>query len=123
MQVEKFVSYDIASKLKELGFNEECLGAYTYQDIGYLIVNMKTVFKIGEYMYQTKITTLSPLWQQAIRWIFDRLDYYYPYLKLEIFSDGSGGWRDKDEGFELSFNNIEEAVLLGIKEIEKQINK
>lgn len=53
---KEFVTYEIALKLKELGFNEPCFGVY-YDKDGNI---RKTDFsEIGD----------APLWQQAIDWL------------------------------------------------------
>lgn len=62
---KEFVTYDIALKLKELGFDEECLGAY----MGHKLVI------VGDNLIQTNVTAYeannyikAPLWQQVIDW-------------------------------------------------------
>lgn len=67
---KQFVTYRIALKLKELGFDEECLGDY------YIIPSDKTPNPNGEFLglkYEdvssyTKLVS-APLWQQVIDWI------------------------------------------------------
>ena len=56
---EQFVTYEIALKLKELGFDEECFGWYGSQGI----LNQK---------YDLENTTLAPLWQQVIDWFREK---------------------------------------------------
>lgn len=57
---DQFVTYDLAVKLKELGFSGNTLGYYG---------------KGGGFCYsifqneQTEIITLAPLWQQAFDWM------------------------------------------------------
>ena len=68
---EQFVTYEIALKLKYLGFDEECLGDY------YIIPSDKTPNPNGEFLglkYEdvssyTRLVS-APLWQQAIDWIW-----------------------------------------------------
>ena len=63
---EQFVTFEIALKLKELGFDEECL-AY------YWLMNKD----VREFMYCGEPTRISkdkthlalPLWQQAVDWL------------------------------------------------------
>jgi len=61
---DQFVTYEIALRLKELGFNESCLGWYSIYrknlsiNFGYVILENLT-----------KAATLAPLWQQAQRWL------------------------------------------------------
>lgn len=55
---KEFVTYEIALKLKELGFDEECFGWYGSQGI----LNQK---------YDLENTILAPLWQQVIDFLID----------------------------------------------------
>jgi len=64
---KQFVTYEIALKLKELGFDRECFGIFSGEK---LIIQ-------GEWLYSTNSETMSettnptaPLWQQAIQWIW-----------------------------------------------------
>ncbi len=65
---KEFVSFEIAEKLKELGFNEPCFGHYTSSIGGfksYLIVG--SIAKMQD-CYHGQICS-APLWQQAINWL------------------------------------------------------
>lgn len=57
--VDQFVPYELAAKLKELGFDEECLAYYSNKD-KYLFFS--TIKEIPDEF------TLTPLWQQAFDW-------------------------------------------------------
>lgn len=62
---EQFVTYKIAKKLKELGFNELCLATYWHNtgiEIGKLCINLKEKINNNEEI-------LAPLWQQCIDYI------------------------------------------------------
>ena len=66
---KQFVTYEIALKLKELGFSVPCFSDYTengnLMDIG----DYSNDDKIGELDgHSYYISCLSPLWQQAIDW-------------------------------------------------------
>jgi hypothetical protein len=67
---KEFVSYGIALKLKELGFDEPCL-TYYYE----LTSNIRTGLSINihnawTYAGTKKLgTTLAPLYQQAFKWL------------------------------------------------------
>jgi len=66
---KEFVPYELAVKLKELGFDEPCLSIYDKDNVlqrsllEYPIINSKNGF-------QWNITT-APLYQQAFRWFRD----------------------------------------------------
>ena len=70
---EQFVTYEIALKLKELDFDEECFSAYTesgnLMDIG----DYSNDDKIGELDgHSYYIFCLAPLYQQVIDWFRDK---------------------------------------------------
>ena len=56
-----FVSYQIALKLKELGFNESCFGHFIGRDLNFLRING----------YKENIELLAPLYQQVQDWFRD----------------------------------------------------
>ena len=60
---EQFVTYEIALKLKELGFDEDCLGYYTITNKGLLYP-----YNMHEYIYRKDFLCTAPLWQQV--WSF-----------------------------------------------------
>ena len=68
---EQFVTYEIALKLKELGFDEECLGAYIPDENNYL--------EIGGIFKECKSLIKAPLWQQAIDWLNSKNLYIFFY--------------------------------------------
>jgi hypothetical protein len=59
---EQFVPYELALKLKELGFDEECLGSFTIKDCSLQIDDM----------YSLPSIVKAPLWQQAFDWFRKR---------------------------------------------------
>ena len=72
----QFVTYEIALKLKELGFNEECLACYTphlgkgiFELISKGTSNEKSGF--NERFIKAKAINgcAAPLWQQVIDWL------------------------------------------------------
>ena len=69
----QFVPYEMALKLKELGFDVECLASYYHAGKN---------LDINQYIHNGKYTVLAPLWQQVIDWlrinhnIHIKVDYY-----------------------------------------------
>lgn len=59
-----FVNYEIAFKLKELGFNEECFGYYT-KDKFLCIFQEEDYFLLDE---APNIHIVAPIYQQVIVW-------------------------------------------------------
>ena len=105
---EQFVTYEIALKLKELGFDEPCCALFRHERLFPILG-----FEIINSIKQSVIA--APLWQQAFNWIFKQLDFYYPFIRLEIYSDASGGWYappddDSNEYWNTPFSSLEEAI-------------
>jgi hypothetical protein len=55
---KEFVTYEIALKLKELGFEEECLAYFEDKEL-----TLGRLSSVGKKRY-----LIAPLWQQAIDW-------------------------------------------------------
>ena len=71
----QFVTYEIALKLKELGFGKKCF-AYYYNPTGLHIGDSGYSFSNGfitpahvENICQDDIACIAPLWQQVIDWL------------------------------------------------------
>lgn len=81
----QFCSYEISLKLKELGFNEECFGAY-YPD-GEL-VGLKWYDNNNHRIESPKITAF--LWQQAIDWFREKhniiIEIWYDITQTDGFT-------------------------------------
>lgn len=82
---KEFVPYELAIKLKELGFDEGCLDQYTSNGefsklkVGFIVKNQLL----------TKLSCSSPLYQQAFRWFRDvKLSDSYIY-RYQDRTDGS----------------------------------
>ena len=106
---KEFVPYELAVKLKVLGFDEECFGAYH---------NQKLIDIGSEYSYDVK----APLFQQALRWFREKNFYvsintYHsvslnkPFgLSIDYLHE-SGKWDYFDYRGESDFETYEEAEL------------
>lgn len=73
---KEFISYEQALSLKELGFDEPCLGRYYYKE-SYSMLNPNSgetelVFEFGQYIKQTEITILAPTFSQCFRWFREK---------------------------------------------------
>ena len=118
---KEFIPYEQALELKELGFDEECLGYYhttlSSSDVDLVIVKTPNRFyyliKIPEYF-----DTLAPLYQQAFRWFRENgIDYSIVPMRI-------GGWKEYqyviftlDEIVETGFDTYEEAELACLKKL------
>lgn len=66
---EQFVTYKIALKLKNLGFNDDCFGGYDKdKDLINLLSNPFETSPLSRYPKIIK----APLWQQAVKWIREK---------------------------------------------------
>ena len=82
---EPFVTYEIASKLKNLGFdNILCFGYYTNNG-EYLDTSKKYHKQPSIDDLQDKC--LAPLWQQAIDWFREKYDIHIFAAFRSIFSN------------------------------------
>lgn len=67
---KEFIPYELAVKLKELGFDEPCFGCYDEKCVFGL-----TVMSIKQYYTNSKEDTwncAAPLYQQAFRWFREK---------------------------------------------------
>ena len=85
---KQFCTYEISLKLKELGFDEECLGAY----MGHRLVI------VGDNLIQANVTAYeannyikAPLWQQVIDWCAEKynINIYVAYCEYGIKTENS----------------------------------
>ena len=124
---ELFVSYQIALKLKELGFNEKCLGYFNskgkfnfadcsrYTDIPFYYKNSKCETWLST-IFSTKKTKskicVAPLWQQVIDWFREK---YKLYILVE--PNITGNWQ-------FSIYKLNNGLLFGQKSlfIQKELN-
>ena len=71
---EQFVTYEIALKLKELGFDEECFGRYEGTDY-YLEkwngVKLEPTHTTSQNTFSWQLAS-APLWQQVIDWFREK---------------------------------------------------
>ena len=87
---KEFLPYELAVKLKELGFDEPCLGFYNHQ--GQLIL-MAQEDESSIEMYKNSYVEMgmqyaAPLYQQAFRWFREK------YMLLG-FIEPANGYEDK----------------------------
>lgn len=97
-----FVTYEIALKLKELGFNEPCIAFFIENKEIYSLSNPTSNF--STITNENKLYNIStPLWQQAVDWLNE-------HPKLPLFKDHV----IYDSNKEL----LEERILRAIKKIQ-----
>lgn len=98
---KQFCSYDIALKLKELGFMEDCLFVYnSYKVLKHIISGTNP--EIDDYISFNKYDNRlpAPLWQQCIEWFREKHN-----IVIEIWYDNT-----QEDGFpwmyEIYISNI-----------------
>lgn len=83
---KQFVTYEIAKKLKELGFNEPCF-AYFFADTNELYEST-----VRMYNFNKGLETYAPLWQQAIDWLREEHLLYLNVYRVSYFHDEAHCW-------------------------------
>ena len=80
---KEFVTYEIDLKLKELGFDEECIGVFDRNGkiSGIDFIDISNLQGINYSCISHNYPILAPLYQQAIDWIREKYN-----ISLEIFT-------------------------------------
>ena len=126
-----FCPYELALELKELGFDEKCIGLWQskYNSVPYLninsVENIDTLLSGKIHNEDVNYIVKSPLWQQAFDWfmnnykLFPKIDQYYGerfYVNIEDMNFPSLYSSDKlrDLG---EYSSYEEARLECLKKL------
>lgn len=85
---KNFVPYTLALKLKELGFDEECIAAYFSPDLRF-IDEFSSVFleKNSKFCVEDKYCA-APLWQQAFEWMREKYNLH-PHI---CYFENTNSW-------------------------------
>lgn len=113
---KEFIPYELAVKLKELGFNNGCLAKWSWSTISKRYLNF-------EFLPTTEKYTPAPLWQQSFDWFREKHNLHCVIDEYE--NPKSWGYLinndDLDEAF--NFNSYKEARLECLKELIKIAEK
>jgi hypothetical protein len=106
---KEFIPYELALRMKQLGFNEPCFGLYAPPS--------KTVFLHHYGLLSAKEQILAPLYQQAFRWFRERykLGHMINGIGYESFIFNIGGLVYSFGPFQ--FKNYEEAELACLEKL------
>ena len=127
---KEFVPYELAVKLKELGFDEPCFGWY---DGRYIASINQNYCKNSEEWLNT-IHCAAPLYQQAFRWFREKYELFHSTnyqddnsgpgcFDYEIL-DKRGKTQVEDHGPEFkTYEEAERACLTKLIEIVEQQNQ
>lgn len=130
----EFVSYEIALKLKELGFDEPCF-TYYYEINSNLRTHLVVdINKAWTYSGKTNLGfTLAPLYQQVFKWLRNKygidfsINTIYSMYNKNTSKKYSGVINNKTVYINVGFyDNYEEAELAGLQkmiEIIENLNK
>jgi len=98
---EQFVTYEIATELKELGFNEPCFGRFVGEST-FILDN-------GELSQEQNTTTyapLAPLWQQVIDWLREKHNIHIIIDKVCNVDNSITFWN-----YELCYVNKDDIIM------------
>jgi hypothetical protein len=121
---KEFVPYELAVKLKQLGFDEPCFARFNND--GDLLIAHTEKYIIDNGVDRSEFFTLSPLFQQAFRWFREKHDFshainktyggqHIPYVngeELDLDSDCN-----EIEGYKWLYTSYEEAELACIDKL------
>ena len=119
---KEFIPYQQALELKELGFNEDCLGWYQDNTLR-LDINSNQSIKFHEHLGRFKGCLLAPLYQQCWRWFREKyglIGWVCPFNNGKNESNNflSYGFAIKNIFIgKTNFENYEEAELDCLKKL------
>jgi len=84
---KEFVPYEQALALKELGFDEPCLGYFKQEKVSQASWEYLESQEKVDYIFGTKKNTiLAPTFSQAFRWLYQKLDIEKGVMPLDTES-------------------------------------
>ena len=132
---KEFVPYELALKLKQLGFDEPCFGYYN--ELGNFTLEIDKVNSSCNKLGMHGKYCTAPLKQQCLRWFRDKYNLngilnHYPNTKLWDFSVHNLEWngkefiehvRKEDRSVKYStYEEAEDACILKLISIVKEQN-
>lgn len=139
---KKFATYKIAKELKELGFNEPCLGIFKNEDSVYCDTNKDylTSQEKAQYIFGNEkvVIYLAPTWQDIIEWLEEKHKLFIDVFPTLVSVSDKTGHRftwdivDLDDyvatitdtstlGFLTSYEAREDAILKSIEIIKNKL--
>lgn len=103
---EQFVTFEIALKLKELGFNEPCIAYYVVTKDKFIYdINKVLNYYTGKGNFLGEKCYSAPLWQQVIDWFREKHNLY---INIEPRIDKT---------WEYSISKLNDGLLFGSKSL------
>ena len=109
MTHKEFVPYAEALALKELHFDEPCLGIHYNEGLN---PSFMMATQYGEHGAAANGGILAPLYQQAFRWFREKYNLNYVIVKAESWFYTINGCNTQE-----GFNTYEEAELQCLKKL------
>jgi hypothetical protein len=129
---KEFVTYELALRMKQLGFDEPCLGHYQDRDEttlhGAVATSKNVYFSIGEtnkgfIVRNSPISNcvLAPTYSQAFRWFREK---YNIHIRIEKYDETKwwANWGSWTSEVYSSYEEAETACLQKLIEIVEQTN-
>ena len=114
--IKEFVPYELAVKLKELGFDEPCLTCYDKLEM--IASHSKNVFDYKNYNKSGYMVS-RPTFSQAFKWFREKYKLHYPIA----VSDGVWFYDKWSLGVYKTYEEAELACLTKLIEIVEQSKK
>lgn len=113
---EQFVTYEIALKLKELGFDEKCLGYFNNTENLTIGIDVPDKSLLLTNKGKAANACLAPLWQQAISFLKE---------KKVLIAERWDGWEYGDYDWEdfLYSSTKEKAILKAIEIVKNRVTE
>ena len=110
---KEFVSYEIALELKQLGFDDSCIGKFYYNqlEIGGICTN-------NDFKDDPDIFISAPLYQQVFRWFREKYGVYARPDKFDV-DKWWVEWGDWNSSIYGTYEEAEHEWLLKMIEIAK----
>jgi len=128
---KEFVPYELALRMKQLGFDEPCLKAYDKNSMLYHSHKTDKLFTVLNSNLSTQCS--APLYQQAFRWFREKYDFshsinktyrgqYMPYVNGEELLDINSEKKVDDNviddfGYKWLYDSYEEAELACLEKL------
>ena len=115
---KEFIPYEQALELKELNFDEMCIGKFIpyFSDSGWLLeINERLQYSTNSLLEQG---FSAPLYQQAFRWFREKYDLYsYIEIRFESYEYYFYGYIIINRPFRNEYLTYEEAELECLKKL------
>lgn len=110
---KEFVSYEIALELKQLGFDDPCIGKFYYNQL-----EIGGIWTNNDFKEDPDIFISAPLYQQVFRWFREKYGVYARPDKFDV-DKWWVEWGDWNSSIYGTYEEAEHEWLLKMIEIAK----